>query len=138
MDKAFKTGMVILNYNSHDLTVKLANRLANFDSVDHICVVDNCSNDAFSNEFLIEKIKFIRNKKNTGYNAGNNVGLKYLIEKCGCDYVFISNPDVDFSNNTVLEMCNAFERDKKLAIVSSKRYGVAGEMIHQYFNWSHR
>lgn len=135
MNMNYKSGMVILNYNSHDMTVKLANRLADYSAVDHICVVDNCSKDNFDKDFNNEKIHYIKNTKNSGYNAGNNVGLKYLIEQCKCDYVFISNPDVDFNNETVIKMCEAFEKYSDLAIVSTKRYGFAGEKIHQYFEF---
>ena len=135
MDKFYKCGMVILNYNSHDLTVSLANRLAGYDAVDYICVVDNCSKDNFDNDFSNPKITYIKNTVNSGYNSGNNVGLKFLVEQCGCEYVFISNPDVEFTNDTVKNMCEAFENDKNLVLVSTKRYGANGECIHQYFNF---
>ena len=69
MNMSYKSGMVILNYNSHDMTVKLANRLANYDAVDHICVVDNCSKDNFDKDFNNEKIHYIKNTKNGVYNA---------------------------------------------------------------------
>lgn len=135
MNRAYSCGMVILNYNSHDLTLTLATKLAQYSNVDCICVVDNCSKDNFDGEFIDPKIHYIKNSVNSGYNSGNNIGLKYLVEECGCDYVFISNPDVEFTDETVKNMCDAFEKDNELALVSTKRYGANGECIHQYFNF---
>lgn len=130
-----KIGIVILNYNSHDLTIALANKVASFTSVGNVCVVDNCSNDDFDGDFSHSKIHYIKNKKNTGYSAGNNVGLRYLIEECGCGYVFIANPDVIFDSHTIKIMHEAFLKDKKLALLSTKRYGPGNAILHQYFDF---
>ena len=40
------------------------------------------------------------NKKNLGYAGGNNVGIRYAIEK-GADYVLILNNDTIVEPNTV-------------------------------------
>jgi len=128
-------GVVILNYNSHNLTVTLAEKLANYKSIDKICVVDNCSKDEFSGEFNHHKIHYIKNSKNLGYSAGNNVGLKYLINECNCEFVFIANPDVEFDDNTICQMCNQMQKEDGLAIIATKRYGYRGEKIHQYFDF---
>ena len=130
-----RCGIVILNYNSHDLTIKLANKAAGFTSVHKVCVIDNCSNDNFNDEFTHSKIHYIKNKKNTGYSAGNNVGLRYLVEECGCDYVFIANPDVLFENQTIEAMVDAFQKDKKLALIATKRFGPEHAILHQYFDF---
>lgn len=130
-----RCGVVILNYNSHDLTVALANKIATFHSVDEICVVDNCSNDNFDHDFSDKKIFYIKNKVNSGYSAGNNVGLKYLIEEKQCDYVFIANPDTIFEDNTISEISVTFEQNPDLALVSTKRYGHNKTVIHQYFDF---
>ena len=128
-------GVVILNYNSHDLTVALANRFDSLDSVSHICVVDNDSKDDFNNDFNSEKIKYIKNKSNTGYNAGNNVGLRYLVEEKNCDIVFIANPDIHFDGDIVSEMAEALYRNEDIAILSTKRFGADGDQILQYMTF---
>lgn len=130
-----KCGVVILNYNSHDLTVSLANKIALFPSVHEICVVDNCSNDDFQEDFNSPKIHFIKNTINSGYSAGNNIGLRYLIEIKHCKYVFIANPDTIFSNETICEINKAFEQHIDIALISTKRYGHNGATIHQYFDF---
>lgn len=128
-------GVVILNYNSHDLTKRLAERVAQMTAVDAVCVVDNHSNDDFDGDFSHPKIHYIKNTKNAGYSAGNNVGLHYLIDEKGCDYVFIANPDVIFQNETIEEMLTAMRNNPKLALVSTKRYGHDRALIHQFFDF---
>lgn len=130
-----KCGVVILNYNSHDLTVALANKIATYYSVDEICVVDNCSKDDFDNDFSDKKIFYIKNHVNSGYSAGNNVGLRYLIEEKHCEYVFIANPDTIFEDKTISEIKKTFEQHPKIALASTKRYGHGGATIHQYFDF---
>ena len=128
-------GVVILNYNSHDLTVELANTLLGYSAIDKICVVDNASKDNFDNEFLDEKIHYIKNESNLGYNSGNNVGLRYLIQEKGCEFVFIANPDVFFLNDTIACIKETFENNSDLALISTKRYGADNSQIHQYFDF---
>ncbi len=133
--KKGKCGIVVLNYNSHDLTVELANKLCSFSAIDEICVVDNASNDDFSRDFNETKIEYIKNELNLGYNAGNNVGLRYLINEKGCEYVIIANPDVIFENDTVVKIKETFVKDENIALVSTKRYGAENSEIHQYFDF---
>lgn len=130
-----KCGVVILNYNSHDLTVALARRVATFENVDHVCVVDNCSRDNFDGEFRETKIHYIKSKKNDGYSAGNNIGLRYLVNEMKCDKVFIANPDVIFDADTIQEMCRTFDEKDDLVILSTKRYGHNQATIHQWFDF---
>ena len=135
MKKESKCGVVILNYNSHDLTVALANKIATFRSVDEICVVDNCSKDNFDNDFNNEKIFYIKNDVNSGYSAGNNIGLRYLIEKKRCKYVYIANPDTIFEDSAISKIEETFEEYPDIAIVSTKRFGHNNTAIHQYFEF---
>lgn len=128
-------GIVVLNYNSHDLTVELVNKLCDFTAVDEICVVDNASNDDFTDDFKGTKVKYIKNEQNLGYNAGNNVGLRYLINEKGCEYVIIANPDVIFENDAVVKIKETFANDADIALVSTKRYGAENSEIHQYFDF---
>lgn len=130
-----KCGVVILNYNSHDLTVELAKQVSEFPAIDEICVVDNASRDNFDDDFSEDKIHYIKNSSNLGYNSGNNVGLRYLVNEKGCEYVIIANPDVIFDNETIEKIKQTFENDPKLALVSTKRYGADNTQIHQYFDF---
>ena len=130
-----RCGVVILNYGSHDLTVALANKLVNYPSVHDICVVDNCSGDDFDSDFSDTKIHYVKNKKNTGYSAGNNVGLRYLIKERHCGYVFIANPDVIFEDDAIKAMHRMMLDNPEIGLIATKRYGHEGATIHQYFDF---
>ena len=127
-----KVGVVILNYNSYHLSVGIVKQLSSWTSVDYICLVDNNSNDSFDGIAFSNKVKYIKNNENTGYAAGNNVGLRYLVEERGCDYVFISNPDVLFEESTLVDMCKTLDENDKVALISTKRYGPNNSIMHQY------
>lgn len=131
-------GIVILNYKTKELTISLVNTIKSFDLINYICVVDNNSGDNFDGVFTekeYDKVKFIESDVNVGYSAGNNIGLKYLINDCKCDTIFIANPDVTFNNDAIFNINRVMNEDPKLAIVSTKRYGSNNELIHQYFNF---
>ena len=123
---ALHAGIVIKN---------LAEKTAGMPSVDEVCVVDNCSKDDFDGEFNNPKIHYIKNTRNSGYSAGNNVGLRYLVEEKRCEYVFIANPDVIFEEDAIKTMVTEMENNPKLALVSTKRYGHNRASIHQYFDF---
>ena len=117
------------------MTKALAEKISLFSSVIAVCVVDNCSKDDFDGDFNHPNIHYIKNTRNVGYSAGNNVGLRYLVEEKGCKYVFIANPDVIFENDAIEAMVTEMENNHKLALVSTKRYGHNRALIHQYFDF---
>lgn len=127
-----KIGIVVLNYNSYQLTVDLVQKLSAWECVYKICLVDNNSKDTFDDVAFSDKVKYIKNKENTGYAAGNNVGLRYLVEECGCDFAFISNPDVIFEESVLVDMCRTFDKDENIVLISTKRYGANKAIMHQY------
>ena len=118
-----KCGIVILNYNTYELTCSLVKSCMNIESIGKIVIVDNCSNDNFDEfckELNDDKIKYIKNNKNTGYAAGNNIGLRYLKDN-GYKYAFIANPDVIFTEKTIIEIKNFLEKNCDYGVVSCLR-----------------
>lgn len=102
---------MILNYNSWEMTNKLALKLATFEGIKRVVIVDNQSTDK-SYEMLSriknEKIKVILSEKNGGYCYGNNLGVRELADE-RLDIAFIVNPDVDIAESSVLEILRAFQ-----------------------------
>ena len=96
-----KTAIIILNYNSKQDTIRYVNEIKNYSVLDTIIVVDNKSTN--QDEFVeleqlkSEKTHVIQSDKNGGYSYGNNFGLRYLETLGEYDYVVISNPDVEVS-----------------------------------------
>lgn len=99
-----KVGCVILNYNDAGRVAALVDIIRNHEAIDDIILVDNCStDDSWATLQALEggKIHVCRTDHNGGYGSGNNCGVHYAQEVCGCDYALIVNPDVSFDNALV-------------------------------------
>lgn len=94
--------VITINYNSSDYTQKLVESLKKHTSPSlsyEIIIIDNASN---SNERLklsdlsqIENVKIIYNRKNTGFSAGNMLGVQH---SCAEYYCFLNN-DTEIQND---------------------------------------
>lgn len=78
--------VILLNHNSAIDCRKCVSFLQRQKGVDiEIVVVDNCSSKNDLNELQTlckeELCTLIENKENHGYNAGNNIGLRYAVKK---------------------------------------------------------
>ncbi len=97
-----------------------------------IVVVDNCSTregekDAVCHLCVEQGCTFIQAKENRGYNAGNNIGLRYAAKK-EYKYALIANPDMEFPQIDYLKrMVEAMEQDKEIAVCGSNIIGIDGE-----------
>ncbi len=99
-----KNGIVILNYNDSENTKLMLEEIKKFKIIDAIVVVDNNSSDNSVKQlkkFENEKIKIVEAEENKGYAAGNNIGIKYLLENFAVDNIIISNPDIIVLEKTI-------------------------------------
>ena len=117
-----RVGIVILNYNSYELTCNLVNECLKISLIDKIVLIDNNSNDKFD-DFTVKmsnnKIKYIKNTENSGYAKGN-IGLRYL-KSIGCKYAFIANPDTIFEYATIKKILEFLEKNQKYGVASCMR-----------------
>lgn len=145
-----KIATIILNYNSSADCQKCIGYLKAQQNIEQeIIVVDNCSHE--DDRKVVEALckeqgcTFIANSENRGYNAGNNVGLRYAAEK-GYEYALIANPDVEFPQTDYLATLVAqMQTDDDIVVCGSDI--VTPEGIHQnpkkrgndklkgYFSW---
>lgn len=129
-----KIAIIILNYNSSADCRKCIGFLKQQQGVEaEIVVVDNCSleNDRKVVEVLCKEqgCTFIANNENKGYNAGNNVGLRYAVEK-GYEYALIANPDMEFPQKDYLfRLAEKMQSEENLVVCGSDIIGADG--IHQ-------
>ena len=134
MPQTDKIATIILNYNSCADCRKCIAYLKQQQGVEQeIVVVDNCSqeNDRIAVELLCKEqgCTFIANNENKGYNAGNNVGLRYAAEK-GYGFALIANPDMEFPQTDYLAILLAkMQEDADLVVCGSDIIGADG--IHQ-------
>ncbi len=127
-----KIPIIILNYNSSSDCKKCTSFLQKQKGVElEIMIVDNCSKeeDCKAAEELCRQngFTFIVSKENRGYNAGNNIGLKYAAEK-DYKYALIANPDMEFpQENYVIQLLRKMEEDPEIVACGSNIVGVDGK-----------
>ncbi|MDI6767801.1 MAG: glycosyltransferase, partial [Bacteroidota bacterium] len=113
---------VILNYNGYEDTAKCVRSLqkSTYPNLS-LVLVDNGSPDGsgirLKGEF--SNLPVILIKENTGYAAGNNMGIRFALEK-GTDYVLIINNDVIVDPAFLEPMVNIAETHSNVGIVTCK------------------
>lgn len=124
-----KIATIILNYNSSADCRKCIGYLQRQQSVEQeIIVVDNCSRDEERDtaKTICDETgaTFIANNRNSGYNAGNNVGLRYAAQK-GYEFALIANPDMEFPQQDYLaKMVAAINADEDIVVCGSDIVGL--------------
>jgi GT2 family glycosyltransferase len=129
LSKIHKTNMLINNKKKIDLSIVIVNYNSLqfletcIESIQRtvknlqyeIIIVDNHSiNQKFT--FKLSNIKYIINKKNVGFAAANNQGIKVSIGK----YVLLLNPDTIVLTNAIEILCRFMEEHPNAGIVGSK------------------
>lgn len=114
-----KIGMVIVNYNDYETTIKLINNVKNYKKLDLIVIVDNNSKDdsvSKIKEYTDDRIILLQNKENKGYASGLNIGAKYLNKYLkNCNIIF-SNSDVIISKEEdIINLSNTIDDEIKVA-----------------------
>ena len=136
--KSPKVLIIILNYGTYDLTLNLIEQVRSnlgYDNYD-IMVIDNCSPNESAKVLELKSkeinFKFIANLKNTGYAAGNNIGIRYGIEN-GYDYSWILNNDVDLREKSILSsLVEIAEKNESVGCVGPKIYSLDGSVCAPY------
>lgn len=116
--------VIVLNWNRKEDTLEcLASILEQRNVKPKILLIDNASNDdsvkIISARF--PQIHLIRNKKNLGYAAGNNVGLNYALSN-NSDYIFVLNNDTVLDQGCLYNLLNELHTYPQAAAVAPKSY----------------
>lgn len=118
--KKLKVFVIILNYNGKDVIERCIASVLESDYPNlEIVVVDNNSTDG-SLEFIkrkFSKVNFIKNSRNIGFAAGNNVGIRFAIERMA-DYVFVLNNDAWIKKDTISKLVSFSLKNNNLGIIS--------------------
>lgn len=135
-----KVLIIVLNYVTYDMTLDMINALKKTLDYDNysVMVIDNCSpnESAIVLKEYSEKVGYIfyANKINSGYAAGNNIGLRYAIEH-GYKYSWILNNDVEIKEKMVLsEMVRVLEENDEIGCIGPKIYNFDGSICAPYCN----
>ena len=115
-----KVFIIILNYNGKET---IQNCLKSVFQMDYpnfeVIVVDNDSKDG-SLEIarnLFSKAHFIKNQTNIGFARGNNVAIRFALEKMA-DYIFLINNDAAVEADALDKLVQAAEKEKNIGIFS--------------------
>lgn len=95
-----------------------------------IYVVDNHSSvvetESQKAEFQKLKVDLIYSKENSGYAAGNNIGLKKAYID-GCDLFLISNSDILITDQSIDRMCDFSQKMENVGVVGPLIYDENGK-----------
>ena len=122
-----KLSVIILNFNSGNFLAKclqsiFSSRLKN---TTQIIIIDNASTDnslktarALLNRNKKISKKFLRLKKNIGFSAGNNRGVRLI--NSNSDYILFLNPDTTVSKNTLQQTIDFFDQHPPATAMTCK------------------
>lgn len=133
-------GIVILNYNSHILVKRLLENLENIENIDKIVIVDNKSTDnslKYLEQYVKkDKIFLLKNEINAGYSSGNNIGIKYIINKFKeINYITILNPDVRLLERDTFNKLVYYYKENEAAGIISPLMLMNGEVLNNLISW---
>lgn len=112
---------LILNYNSSFDTVRLYNELEYFYPNIGRIIIDNNSS-IIDKKYLKKNINstdLMFNYSNFGYAGGNNVGIKRAIKE-GAKYIWILNPDIKITKNSLPILIDTIKNDHTIAAVGPR------------------
>jgi len=121
MDSNFpKIFVIVLNFNGKAtlndcLTSVFTSDYPNFE----IVLVDNNSKDGSFEQAKLNfsRSHFIKNSENVGFSKGNNVGIRYALEKFA-DYIFLLNNDATIERNTLSLLMATANNNPAAGIIS--------------------
>jgi GT2 family glycosyltransferase len=115
-----KIFIIVLNYNGADVIKKCLASVLKTDYPNfEVVVVDNDSSDG-SLEMAkanFSKAHFIKNEANLGFSAGNNIGLRFALERMA-DYVLLLNNDTEVEKDFLTKLVAVAEADEKIGVAS--------------------
>jgi len=114
-------GIVLLNWNGWRDTVKCLESLEKLTYKEtQIIVVDNASTDGSVAEIRKKYplLEIVESAENVGFGAGNNIGIKLLLER-GCSYIWLLNTDAVVEEETLAELVAVAESDSRIAATGS-------------------
>lgn len=121
MEKYPKVFIVVLNFNGRDVIKRCLNSVFKSDYPDFevVLVDNNSSDDSFSiARANFSRAHFIKNEENLGFSTGNNVGIRFALER-RADFVFLLNNDTEMEPDCLTRLVEAAEKiGRDVGIVS--------------------
>jgi len=121
MEKYPKVFVVVLNFNGRDVIKRCLNSIfkSGYPDFEVVLVDNNSPDDSFEIARVnFSRANFIKNEENLGFSAGNNVGIRFALER-RADYIFLLNNDTEIEPDCLGRLVEAAEKiGEKAGIVS--------------------
>lgn len=122
--------IIIINYNTFDLTSKCLTSVyenLSFDEVE-VILVDNASTEKDANLFLekFPNLILIKSPENIGFAKGNNLG----IARASNQYILLLNSDAFVRDASTFEGIDFLEQNPNVAVVTGKLLFPDGKIQH--------
>jgi len=115
-----KVFIIILNYNGGEILRDCLRSIFQLDYPNfEVVLVDNASVDG-SLEMVMKSFSrahIIRNSQNTGFSSGNNLGIRFALEKTA-DFIFLLNPDALIEKNALTRLINEAGKNPRAGMLS--------------------
>lgn len=125
--------IVILNYNTCELTLNLLDSIERNDSFE-IILVDNNSTDGSWESFKklkIPNLVAVRNRENLGFSGGVNVGIR----KARGEYILLLNSDIKVQKGSILSLVNFARNNPDAGVVAPKLILGNGKIQRSVFRF---
>lgn len=125
---------IIVSYNGEKWIRKCLTSVSNSTIEVKIIIVDNNSKD--NTVKIIEEeypnILVLKQTKNLGFGGGNNLGIKYALDK-GADYVFLLNQDAYVEADTIKNLTTISKSNLDYGILSPIHLNGEGNKLDKLF-----
>lgn len=121
--------IVIINYNTFELTCNCIRSIVSFTTVPYeIILVDNASTECDPSLFqqAFPFIKLIKNHENSGFAAGNNLGLQYATG----EVALLLNSDTYLIEDAIGKTLNQFLQSPNTGVVGCRMIYPDGTIQH--------
>jgi hypothetical protein len=126
-----RVNIVVLNYNGKDCLKKSLTSLFLVDYPNfEVVVVDNNSQDGSLEmaRLAFSRATFIKNEQNLGFSAGNNVGIRYSLEKMA-DFVLLLNNDTVVKKDFLKQLIKSAKVNTMAGIFSPLIFSGDGKVV---------
>ena len=118
------TIIIVLYRENYKLLSKTLDKIRDFRKI----IIDNSNNVELKNKveanFKIEK--YILNKKNIGFSAGYNQGVKL----CETDFLLILNPDCIIDNKSIIKLYEKLNQNTDCYLTTSTSYNENNQLTY--------
>lgn len=136
MDKSIELSIIIVNFNSANLTLDLVKNLnSKIKNLSYEIIIVENNPESSDFEFLKEKfadkknLTIKKNRQNSGFGAGNNFGAKLARGK----YLMFLNPDTKILDNSIEKMLEFLKQHHEIAALSPLIYAKDEKTLQRHF-----